>query len=65
MEQLRERSRAERKETIRKPSTRTGKECMRNQARDNGENVEAKADTKAETAAVRQEQQNGKGETEG
>ena len=37
VEQLRERSREGRKETNRKPSTRTGKECMRNQAGKNGE----------------------------
>ena len=30
VERLRERSREERKETIRKPSTGTGKECIRN-----------------------------------
>ena len=44
VEQLRERSRAGRKETIRKPSTRTGKERMRNQAGKNGEAQEAKAE---------------------
>ena len=38
VEQLRERSREGRKETNRKPSTKTGKECMRNQAGKNGEN---------------------------
>ena len=37
VEQLRERSRAGRKETIRKPSMGTGKESMRNQAGENGE----------------------------
>ena len=37
VEQLRERNRAGRKETIRKPSTRTGIECMGNQAGENGE----------------------------
>ena len=37
VEQLRERSRAGRKETNRKPSTETRKECMRNQAGKNGE----------------------------
>ena len=44
VEQLRERSRAGRKETIRKPSTGTGKESMRNQAGSNGESKEAKAE---------------------
>ena len=44
MEQLRERSRAGRKETNRKPSTGTGKEGMRNQAGENGETQEAKAE---------------------
>ena len=38
VERLRERSRAGRKETNRKPSTGTGKESMRNQAGKNGEN---------------------------
>ena len=38
VEQLRERSREGRKETNRKPSTRTGKESMGNQAGKNGEN---------------------------
>ena len=37
VEQLRERSREGRKETIRKPSTETRKECMRDQAGKNGE----------------------------
>ena len=46
VEQLRERSREGRKETIRKPSTKTGKESMRNQAGKNGENREAKAERK-------------------
>lgn len=44
VEQLRERSREGRKETNRKPSTKTGKECMRNQAGENGEAQEAKAE---------------------
>ena len=44
VEQLRERSRAERKETNRKPSTGTGKESMRDQAGKNGESKEAKAE---------------------
>ena len=57
VEQLRERSRVERKETISKSSTRTRKEYMRNQVGNNGENVEAKVKTYTETAAVRQNQQ--------
>ena len=57
VEQLRERSRVERKKTISKSSTRTRKEYMRNQVGDNGENVEAKVETYTETAAVRQNQQ--------
>ena len=44
VEQLRERSREGRKETNRKPSTETGKECMRNQAGKNGETQEAKVE---------------------
>ena len=44
VEQLRERSRAGRKETNRKPSTGTGKESMRDQAGKNGESKEAKAE---------------------
>ena len=44
VEQLRERSRAGRKETNRKPSTGTGKESMRDQAGLNGESKEAKAE---------------------
>ena len=44
VEQLRERSREGRKETIRKPSTGTGKESMRDQAGKNGESQEAKAE---------------------
>ena len=44
MEQLRERSRIGRKETIRKLSTETGKESMRDQAGKNGESQEAKAE---------------------
>ena len=57
VEQLRERSRVERKETISKSSTRTRKEYMRNQVGNNGENVETKVKTYTETAAVRQNQQ--------
>ena len=44
VEQLRERSREGRKETNRKPSTGTGKECMRDQAGKSGESKEAKAE---------------------
>ena len=44
VEQLRERSRAGRKETNRKPSTKTGKESMGNQAGKNGKSKEAKAE---------------------
>ena len=47
VEQLRERSRAGRKETNRKPSTETGKECMRNQAGKNGENVRSESGRRA------------------
>ena len=46
VEQLRERSRVGRKETNRKPSTETGKEGMRDQAGENGESEEAKAETR-------------------
>ena len=44
VEQLRERSREGRKETIRKPSTKTGRERMGNQPGRNGESKEAKAE---------------------
>ena len=44
VEQLRERSREGRKETIRKPSTKTGRERMGNQPGRNGESQEAKAE---------------------
>ena len=44
VEQLRERSRAGRKETNRKPSTKTGRERMGNQPGRNGESKEAKAE---------------------
>ena len=57
MEQLRERSREGRKETIRKPSTGTGKECTGNQAGENGESREAKAERRAEEATVRQKRE--------
>ena len=46
VEQLRERSREGRKETNRKPSTGTRKECMRNQTGKNGENEEARAESR-------------------
>ena len=44
VEQLRERSREGRKETNRKPSTKTGRERMGNQPGRNGESKEAKAE---------------------
>ena len=44
VEQLRERSRAGRKETISKPSTKTGRERMGNQPGRNGESKEATAE---------------------
>ena len=53
MERLWERSREERKETNRKPSTRTWKEGMRNQAGEKGETEEARAETGTGDAAVR------------
>ena len=43
VEQLWERSREGRKETNRKPSTGTGKEGMRDQAGENGENVRSES----------------------
>ena len=46
VERLRERSRVGRKETNREPSTKTRKECMRDQAGKNGESEEAKAETR-------------------
>ena len=46
VEQLRERSREGRKETNRKLSTGTRKECMRDQAGKNGESEEAKAEAR-------------------
>ena len=53
MEQLWERSEEGRKETNRKPSTRTWKEGMRDQAGEKGETGEAKAETGTEEATVR------------
>ena len=47
VEQLRERNRAGRKETIRKPSTRTGIECMGNQAGESGEDVRSESGRRA------------------
>ena len=44
VEQLRERNRAGRKETNRKPSTETGRERTGNQPGRNGESKEAKAE---------------------
>ena len=44
VEQLRERSREGRKETNRKPRTKTGRERMGNQPGRNGESKEAKAE---------------------
>ena len=46
VEQLWERNREGRKETNRKPSTGTRKECMRDQAGKNGESEEAKAEAR-------------------
>ena len=66
MEQLWERSREGRKETNRKPSTRTGKEGMGNQAGKNGEGPE-KRERKGRTgeATVRQKREgSGKEEAE-
>ena len=53
VEQLRERSREGRKETSRKPSTRTWKEGMRDQAGEKGEAEEARAEAASREAAVR------------
>ena len=65
MEQLWERSREGRKETNRRLSTKTGKESMRDQAGENGENQEAKAEGSPEEAAVRRKrEEKGKEETE-
>ena len=47
-----EAGKSERKRTA-KPSTGTGKECMRNQAGENGETVEARAETGTGEATVR------------
>ena len=53
MERLWERSWEGRKETNRKPSTRTWKEGMRDQAGEKGETGEARAETGTEEATVR------------
>ena len=53
MEQLWERNWEGRKETNRKPSTRTWKEGMRDQAGEKGETEEARAETGTGKAAVR------------
>ena len=53
MEQLWERSGEGRKETNRKPSTRTWKEGTRDQAGEKGETGEAKAEPGTEEATVR------------
>ena len=66
MEQLRERSREGRKETNRKPSTKTGKESMRDQAGQNGENVRRETGRRALKKPLRgRNGKNGKEETEG
>ena len=54
MEQLWERNWEGRKETNRKPSTRTWKEGMRDQAGEKGETEEARAETGTGKATVRQ-----------
>ena len=65
MEQLWERSREGRKETNRKPSTRTWKEGMRDQAGEKGESEEARAEARTVEATVRQKTgRDGKEETE-
>ena len=65
VEQLRERSREGRKETNRELSTGTGEDRMRDQAGENGERVEARAEAGTEEATVRRRQEErGKEETE-
>jgi len=54
VKQLWERNREERKETNRKPSTRTCKVDMRDQVEDKGENAKAKAKTRVGKTTVRQ-----------
>ena len=57
MERLWERSWEGRKETNRKPSTRTWKEGMRDQAGEKGETEEARAETGTGEATVRRRQE--------
>ena len=65
VEQLWERNREGRKETNRKPSTRTWSEGMRDQAGARGETGEARAETGTAEATVRRRQEEkGKEETE-
>ena len=65
VEQLWERSEEGRKETNRKPSTRTWKEGMRNQAGEKGETEEVKAETGTGEAAVRRNREERKGRNRG
>ena len=62
VEQLWERSEEGRKETNRKPSTRTWKEGMRNQAGEKGETEEARAEAGTGEAAVRRNREERKAE---
>ena len=65
VERLWERSREGRKETNRKPSTRTWKEGMRDQAGEKGESEEARAEARTVEATVRRKTgRDGKEETE-
>ena len=65
VEQLWERSEEGRKETNRKPSTRTWKEGMRNQAGEKGETEEAKAEAGTGEATVRRNREERKGRNRG
>ena len=65
MERLWERSRVGRKETNRKLSTGTGKEGMRDQAGENGESEEAKAETRTGKTPERWNREERNGRTEG
>ena len=65
MEQLWERNREGRKETNRKLSTGTGKEGMRDQAGENGESEEAKAEAHAGKTPERWNREARNGRTEG
>ena len=65
MEQLWERSEEGRKETNRKPSTRTWKEGMRDQAGKNGGSQEAKAEGCTGEATVRRSREVRKGRNRG